>query len=79
MESQKAMFEQYPNQIACERSEPEKLQKLPENYLHDAIILVHAHDSNWIMEEINPRSKVHYPVCMTKSGYGKIWQHRANE
>jgi hypothetical protein len=26
------------------------------------------------MEEINPGSKVHYPVCMTKSGYGNIGQ-----
>lgn len=68
MESLKAVFEQYPNQIACVISEPEKFHKLPDNYLHDAIEFAHENGALWIMDEMITGFKSHFPGSMTKYG-----------
>lgn len=68
MESLRALFEQYPNQIACVISEPEKFNLLPEHYLRNAIELAHKHGTLWIMDEMITGFKTHYPGSMTKYG-----------
>jgi len=60
------LFTQYPNEIACVISEPEKFNTLPENYLSDAIDLAHKHGALWIMDEMITGYKTAYPGSMTK-------------
>jgi glutamate-1-semialdehyde aminotransferase len=60
------LFNQYPHEIACVISEPEKFNVLPENYLSDAIALAHKHGALWIMDEMITGYKTAYPGSMTK-------------
>jgi glutamate-1-semialdehyde 2,1-aminomutase len=60
------LFNQYPHEIACVISEPEKFNVLPENYLSDAIDLAHKHGALWIMDEMITGYKTAYPGSMTK-------------
>jgi glutamate-1-semialdehyde aminotransferase len=60
------LFNQYPNDIACVISEPEKFNLLPENYLRDAIELAHKHGALWIMDEMITGYKTAYPGSMQK-------------
>jgi glutamate-1-semialdehyde 2,1-aminomutase len=60
------LFNQYPNEIACVISEPEKFNVLPENYLSDAIELAHKHGALWIMDEMITGYKTAYPGSMKK-------------
>jgi glutamate-1-semialdehyde aminotransferase len=66
MESLIDLFAQYPNEIACVISEPEKFNVLPENYLSDAIELAHKHGTLWIMDEMITGYKTAYPGSMSK-------------
>jgi glutamate-1-semialdehyde aminotransferase len=66
MQSLIDLFTQYPNEIACVISEPEKFNVLPENYLKDAIDLAHRHGALWIMDEMITGYKTAYPGSMTK-------------
>jgi glutamate-1-semialdehyde aminotransferase len=66
MQSLIDLFEQYPNDIACVISEPEKFNLLPENYLQDAIELAHRHGALWIMDEMITGYKTAYPGSMKK-------------
>ena len=66
MQSLFDLFAQYPNEIACVISEPEKFNTLPENYLSDAIELAHKHGALWIMDEMITGFKTAYPGSMTR-------------
>jgi glutamate-1-semialdehyde aminotransferase len=66
MQSLIDLFAQYPNEIACVISEPEKFNVLPENYLSDAIELAHKHGTLWIMDEMITGYKTAYPGSMSK-------------
>lgn len=66
LDSLKALFEQYPGQIACIISEPEKMNVLPENFLRDAIDLAHSHGALWIMDEMITGYKTAFPGSMKK-------------
>jgi glutamate-1-semialdehyde 2,1-aminomutase len=66
MQSLIDLFNQYPNEIACVISEPEKFNVLPENYLSDAIELAHKHGTLWIMDEMITGYKTAYPGSMKK-------------
>ena len=66
MQSLIDLFTQYPNDIACVISEPEKFNVLPENYLKDAIDLAHKHGALWIMDEMITGYKTAYPGSMKK-------------
>ena len=66
MQSLIDLFVQYPNEIACVISEPEKFNVLPENYLSDAIELAHKHGTLWIMDEMITGYKTAYPGSMSK-------------
>jgi len=66
LESLKELFNQYPNQIACVISEPEKMNILSENYLKDAIDLAHKNGALWIMDEMITGYKTDFPGSMKK-------------
>lgn len=66
LESLREMFAQYPGQIACVISEPEKFNALPENFLKDAIDLAHANGAVWIMDEMITGYKTDFPGSMKK-------------
>jgi len=51
LESVRALFEKYPNQIACLVTEPETLEAPKPNFLHDLQDLCHAHGAIMILDE----------------------------
>jgi len=66
LESLREMFVQYPGQIACVISEPEKFNELPGNFLKDAIDLAHANGAVWIMDEMITGYKTDFPGSMKR-------------
>lgn len=64
--SLKELFDQYPGQIACVLSEPEKNWGIPENYLQQAIDLAHANGALYIIDEIVTGYKTDFPGSMKK-------------
>lgn len=64
--SLKALFEQYPNQIACVITEPEKESDHPVNYLHEAIDLAHKNGALFIVDEMISGFKSDFPGSTTK-------------
>ncbi len=66
LESLKELFNQYPNQIACVISEPEKFNVLEPNFLKDAIDLVHKNGALWIMDEMITGYRTAFPGSMKK-------------
>jgi glutamate-1-semialdehyde aminotransferase len=66
MQSLIDLFNQYPNQIACVISEPEKNNVLPDNYLSEAIELAHKNGALWIMDEMITGYKTDFPGSMKK-------------
>jgi glutamate-1-semialdehyde aminotransferase len=68
LSSLKALFEQYPNQIACVISEPEKNHGLLEGYLKNAIDLAHAHGALYVVDEMVTGFKTDFPGSITKFG-----------
>jgi glutamate-1-semialdehyde aminotransferase len=66
MNSLRELFDQYPGQIACVISEPEKFNTLEPDFLKNAIELAHQHGSLWIMDEMITGYKTAYPGSMSK-------------
>ena len=66
LESLRELFLQYPGQIACIIAEPEKFNKLPVDYLRDAIDLAHKNGALWIMDEMITGYHTHFPGAMSK-------------
>lgn len=52
IDSVKALFEQYPGQIACLIMEPEKYDLPQDNFLHETKRLCHEHGALFILDEI---------------------------
>lgn len=61
-----SLFDQYPEQIACVISEPEKNNVLPNNFLKDAIDLAHRNGALWIMDEMITGYKTAFPGSYSK-------------
>ncbi|MDO1445138.1 glutamate-1-semialdehyde 2,1-aminomutase [Rhodocytophaga aerolata] len=66
IDSLRSLFEQYPGQIACVISEPEKNFGLPENYLKNAIQLAHKHGALYIADEMITGFKTAFPGSIKK-------------
>lgn len=66
LESLEALFNQYPGQIACVISEPEKNFGIPENYLANAIELAHKHGALYIADEMITGFKTDFPGSIKK-------------
>jgi len=66
LESLKQLFEQYPGQIACVISEPEKDNYLPVNHLKDAIELAHKNGALYIVDEMITGFKSDFPGSIKK-------------
>lgn len=60
------LFDQYPGQIACVISEPEKNFGVPENYLKNAIDLVHKNGALYILDEMITGFKTEFPGSIKK-------------
>lgn len=61
-----ALFDQYPGQIACVISEPEKNAGIPKGYLKDAIDLAHRHGALYIVDEMVTGFKTDFPGSIKK-------------
>lgn len=75
IESLKQLFEQYPGQIACVITEPEKstctgcnCSQSPEVFLKEAIELAHKNGALFIIDEMVTGFKTDFPGSMTKYG-----------
>ncbi len=68
LQSLKKIFDQYPNQIACVISEPEKFNPITKEYLQQAIDFVHSQGALWIMDEMITGYRSHFPGSMVKFG-----------
>jgi glutamate-1-semialdehyde 2,1-aminomutase len=68
LQSLREVFEQYPDQIACVITEPERNHGIPENYLRDAIDLAHRHGALFIADEMITGFKTDFPGSTTKYG-----------
>ncbi len=67
IESLKALFEKYPDQIACVITEPEKEEDMPQGkYLKEAIDLAHQHGALFIIDEMISGFKSAFPGSTTK-------------
>jgi glutamate-1-semialdehyde aminotransferase/spore coat polysaccharide biosynthesis protein SpsF (cytidylyltransferase family) len=66
LESLLALFEQYPGQIACVISEPERNWGIPENYLEKAIALAHQNGALYIADEMITGFKTDFPGSIKK-------------
>lgn len=64
--SLKALFDQYPGQIACVISEPEKNWGIPDNYLQQAIDLIHERGALYIQDEMITGFKTGFPGSIKK-------------
>ncbi|MFM1931383.1 MAG: hypothetical protein RL226_686 [Bacteroidota bacterium] len=60
------MFNEFPGQIACVISEPEKWIPLEEDHYTKAIELAHRHGALWIMDEMITGFKTDYPGSIRK-------------
>jgi glutamate-1-semialdehyde aminotransferase len=66
LNSLRELFEKYPGEIACVISEPEKNWGLPENYLQQAIDLIHQHGALYIQDEMITGFKTDFPGSIKK-------------
>ncbi|NQW43608.1 MAG: glutamate-1-semialdehyde 2,1-aminomutase [Bacteroidetes bacterium] len=75
IDSLKKLFEQFPNDIACVISEPERLtcyncqceaKNKPENFLKAAIELCHRYGALFIQDEMITGFKSHFPGTISK-------------
>lgn len=66
IEELEKLFAQYPNQIACVISEPEKWNALEPDFYQKAIDLAHKHGTLWIMDEMITGFKTDFPGSMKK-------------
>ena len=68
LDSLTRLFEQYPGQIACVISEPEKNFGLPEGYLRKAFDLTHKNGALYIADEMITGYKAAFPGSISKFG-----------
>ncbi len=66
IEELEKLFAQYPNQIACIISEPEKWNALEPDFYQKAIDLAHKHGTLWIMDEMITGFKTDFPGSIKK-------------
>jgi len=66
LEDLERLFNQYPNEIACVISEPEKWIELEPDFYEKAIDLAHKHGVLWIMDEMITGFKTDYPGSIKK-------------
>jgi glutamate-1-semialdehyde 2,1-aminomutase len=66
LEDLERMFNEYPGQIACIISEPEKWIELPLDFYQKAIDLAHKHGALWIMDEMITGFKTDFPGSIKK-------------
>jgi glutamate-1-semialdehyde aminotransferase len=66
LEDLERMFNEFPGQIACVISEPEKWIALDASYYEKAIDLAHRHGAVWIMDEMITGFKTDYPGSIRK-------------
>lgn len=66
LQSLKDLFSQYPGQIACVISEPEKWDPIPPNYIEDAINLAHTNGALYILDEMITGFKTDFPGSIKK-------------
>jgi len=66
LEDLERMFNEYPGQIACVISEPEKWIALEADFHQKAIDLAHRHGAVWIMDEMITGFKTDYPGSIRK-------------
>lgn len=62
------LFQQYPGQIACVISEPEKMNVVTSELLGKMIDTAHKHGALWIMDEMITGFKTAYPGSAKKYG-----------
>ncbi len=62
------LFQQYPGQIACVISEPEKMNVVTTELLGKMIDIAHKHGALWIMDEMITGFKTSYPGSAKKYG-----------
>ena len=66
LSSLEKLFLEFPNQIACVISEPEKTHHQPDNYLKDLIDICHKHGALFIQDEMVTGFKTGFPGSITK-------------
>ncbi|MDZ4824545.1 MAG: glutamate-1-semialdehyde 2,1-aminomutase [Flavobacteriales bacterium] len=66
LEDLERLFNEYPNQIACVISEPEKWIALQPDHCQKAIDLAHQHGALWIMDEMITGFKTDFPGSIKK-------------
>ncbi|MBI3511414.1 MAG: glutamate-1-semialdehyde 2,1-aminomutase [Bacteroidetes bacterium] len=68
LSSLRELFEEYPGQIACVISEPEKINILEKDYLKNAIDLTHQHGALYIADEMITGFRTAFPGSCAKFG-----------
>ena len=66
IEELERLFAEYPDQIACVISEPEKWNHLEPDFYQKAIDLAHKHGALWIMDEMITGFKTDFPGSIKK-------------
>jgi glutamate-1-semialdehyde 2,1-aminomutase len=66
LEDLERLFNEYPGQIACVISEPEKWLPIPSDFFEKAIALAHQHGALWIMDEMITGFKTDFPGSIRK-------------
>lgn len=66
LEDLERLFNEYPGQIACVISEPEKWNPLEPDFYQKAIDLAHRHGTLWIMDEMITGFKTDFPGSIRK-------------
>lgn len=66
LKSLETLFSNYPNQIACIISEPEKTNPQPDNYIQSLIDICHKNGALYVMDEMVTGFKTGLPGSMQK-------------
>lgn len=66
LEDLQRLFDEYPGQIACIISEPEKWNELEPDFYKKAIDLAHSNGTLWIMDEMITGFKTDFPGSIKK-------------
>lgn len=66
LEDLERLFAEYPDQIACIISEPEKWNEIEPGFYQKAIDLAHKHGALWIMDEMITGFKTDFPGSIRK-------------
>lgn len=60
------LFEKYPEQIACVITEPERNWRIPDNYLKEALDIIHKNGALLILDEMITGYKTAFPGSLVK-------------